>query len=128
MSTALDQCEGALPVTVNVFADEDDNGSGDGNTSPDAVDIGVGTLQLRGERAGNGDGRVYLIITAATDSSGNRGFGCCTVVVPHSSSAGALQSVQAHATAARAFCNANAGTPPAGFFVVGDAPPQGSKH
>jgi hypothetical protein len=128
MSQAVDQCEGELPVTVNVFADEDDNGTGDGNTSPDAVDIAVGTLRLRGERQGNGDGRVYLIVTEATDSSGNRGFGCCTVGVQHSNAASALQSVQAQAAAARAFCRANDGTPPPSFFVVGDAPAQGSHH
>jgi hypothetical protein len=126
MSTAQDRCEGPLPVTVNVFADEDDDGTGDGNTSPDAVEIDVGTLQLRAERKGNGDGRVYLIVTEATDGSGNRGFGCCTVGVPHSSSAAALQSVHAQAAAAQAFCRANDGTPPAGYFVVGDAPAQGS--
>jgi len=119
-SDAVDQCEGRLPVTVNVFADEDDNGTGDGNSSPDAVDIAVGTLQVRGERKGNGDGRVYLIIPEATDSTGNRGFGCCTVAVPHSNAPAAQQSVQAQATAARAFCRANAGSPPAGYFVVGD--------
>ena len=119
-SDAVDQCEGVLPVTVHVFADEDDNGSGDGNRSPDAADIDVGSLQLRGERQGNGDGRVYLIIPEATDGSGNRGFGCCTVAVPHSNAAAAQQSVQAQAAAARAFCRANAGTPPAGYFVVGD--------
>ena len=127
MSTAADQCEGLLPVTVNVFSDEDDDGTGDGNTSPDAEDVGVGTLQLRGERKGNGDGRVYLIVTAATDSSGNRGFGCCTVGVPHSNSASAQQDVQAQAAAAAAFCHANDGTPPAGYFVVGDAPAKGAK-
>jgi hypothetical protein len=71
---------------------------------------------------------VYLIVTEASDTSGNRGFGCCTVVVPHSSSAAALQSVQAQAAAARTFCRANDGTPPPGYFVVGDAPAQGSKH
>ena len=119
-SNAVDQCEGTLPVAVNVFADEDDNGTGDGNTSPDAADIDVGSLQLRGERKGNGDGRVYLIVTEATDSSGNRGFGCCTVAVPHSSSAASVQSVESQAAAARAFCRANDGTPPAGYFVVGD--------
>jgi hypothetical protein len=123
-SDAVDQCEGRLPVTVNVFADEDDNGTGDGNSSPDAVDIAVGTLQVRGERKGNGDGRVYLIIPEATDSSGNRGFGCCTVAVPHSAAPAALLSVQAQAATARAFCRANAGTPPAGYFVVGDDPQQ----
>jgi len=98
-------------------------GAGDGNSSPDAVDIAVGSLQLRGERKGNGDGRVYLIIPETTDSSGNRGFGCCTVVVPHSNAAAAQQSVQAQAAAARAFCRATAGTPPASYFVVGDDRP-----
>ena len=128
MSSAVDQCEGVLPVTVNVFADEDDDGTGDGNSSPDAKDIAVGSLQLRAERKGNGDGRVYLIIPEATDNSGNRGFGCCTVSVPHSSAASALLSVQAQATAARAFCQANAGTPPAGYFTVGDGPVLGPKQ
>jgi hypothetical protein len=127
-STAVDQCEGVLPVTVHVFADEDDDGSGDGNTSPDAQDIGVGSLRLRAERQGTGDGRVYLIIPEATDSSGNRGFGCCTVSVPHSSAAAAQLSAQQQAAAARAFCLANAGTPPADFFVVGDAAASGPKQ
>jgi len=92
------------------------------------LDIDVGTLQLRGERQGSGDGRVYLIITEATDSSGNRGFGCCTVAVPHSNAAAELQSVQSQAAAARAFCRANDGTPPADYFAVGDAAAQGPKQ
>jgi hypothetical protein len=128
VSEAVDQCEGVLPVTVQVFADEDDEGSGDGHSSPDAQDIAVGSLQLRAERQGSSDGRVYLIIPEATDSSGNRGFGCCTVTVPQSSAAAELLSVQAQAAAARAFCRANAGTPPAGYFVVGDAAPLGPKQ
>jgi hypothetical protein len=127
-SDAVDQCEGVLPVTVNVFADEDDEDTGDGNSSPDAEDIDVGSLRLRAERTGTSDGRVYLIIPEATDSSGNRGFGCCTVTVPHSSAASALLSAQTQAAAARAFCRANAGTPPAGYFVVGDAAAQGPQQ
>jgi hypothetical protein len=47
------------------------------------------------------------------------------VVVPHSSSAGALQAVQAQATATQAFCRVNNGMPPPGYFVIGDAPAQG---
>jgi hypothetical protein len=127
-SDAVDQCAGVLPVTVNVFADEDDDGTGDGNSSPDAKDIAVGSLQLRDERKGDGDGRVYLIIPEATDSSGNRGFGCCTVTVPHSSAASAQLSAHTQAAAARAFCRANAGTPPAGYFVVGDGAALGPKQ
>jgi hypothetical protein len=76
-------------------------------------------LRLRTERQGNGDGRVNLILAESTDSSGNRGINCCTVVVLHSRSKQALASVQAQAAAAQAFCLANEGMPPAGYFVVG---------
>src|SRR5215475_9997973 len=102
--------------------------SGDGNFSPDAKDIAVGSVRLRAERQGNGDGRVYLILVEATDSSGNRGINCCTVAVPHAKNAMALQSVQAQAAAAQAFCLANAGMPPAGYFVLGDGPVIGPKQ
>jgi len=126
---AVDQCEGELPVSVNVFANEDDEeGTGDGNFSPDAADIDVGSLRLRAERKGNGDGRVYLIIPEATDSSGNRGFSCCTVAVPVSAAKSAQIAVRAQAAAARAFCLANDGTPPDGYFVVGDGPVIGPKQ
>ncbi len=67
MSDAVDQCEGALPVTVLVFADEDDDeNTGDGKHSPDVKDIAVGCLRLPAERKGNSDGRVYLIIPAGS--------------------------------------------------------------
>jgi len=117
-------CEGRVTTRLAVFADEpDEDQTGDGNLPGDARLDGT-TLYLRAERKGNGDGRVYLLVTEATDSSGNRGFGCCTVAVPHSAAPAALLSVQAQAAAARAFCRANAGTPPAGYFVVGDDPQQ----
>jgi hypothetical protein len=128
-ATAVDQCEGALPVTVRVFGDEDDQqNTGDGIFSPDAKNIAVGSLRLRDERNGTGDGRVYLIVPQASDSSGNRGFNCCTVTVPSSSSAAALKSVQSQAAMAKAFCLANAGRPPAGYAVIGDGPVVGSKQ
>ena len=125
---ARDACEGELPVMVSVFGDEDDEmQTGDGAFSPDAKQIDIGTLRLRAERRGNGDGRVYLIRTEATDSSGNRGFNCCTVIVPHSKASAALASAQAQATAAEAFCLANAGMAPPGYFAVGDGPTIGPK-
>jgi hypothetical protein len=127
--TATDSCEGAVPIMVNVFSDEDDQeNTGDGTHSPDAKDIGLGTLRLRAERKGNSDGRVYLLVIEATDSSGNRGSSCCTVAVPHSNLKAAQTAVQVQADAARAFCMANDGTAPAGYFVVGDGPVLGSKQ
>lgn len=127
-ATAVDQCEGVLPMTINVFADEnDEENTGDGLQSPDAKNIAVGSLRLRAERKGGGDGRVYLIIPEATDSSGNRGFSCCTVTVPHDDTRAAQTSAAQQAAAARAFCAAN-GTAPAGYAVVGDGPVIGSKQ
>src|SRR5262245_12719161 len=96
--------------------------------SADAKDIAVATLQLRQERAANSDGRVYLIVVKATDTAGGTGFGTATVVVPKSSSAADIASVNALADAARSFADANNGNPPAGYFVVGDGPMKGPKQ
>lgn len=126
---ARDACEGVLPVTVSVFGDEDDEmPTGDGSFSPDAASMDLETLRLRGERRGDADGRVYLVLVEATDSSGNRGVDCCTVAVPHSKSKKARASVEAQAAAAQAFCLANEGAPPAGYFVVGDGAVIGPKQ
>jgi hypothetical protein len=119
-ATARDGCEGRLPVSVSVFADEDgDSPTGQSNSSPDAVRVGIGTLRLRAERHRDGDGRVYLVVVDATDSSGNRGVNCCTAVVPYSKSLDALGSVQAQADAARAHCLATGGAAPAGYVPAG---------
>jgi len=126
--SAHDACEGVLPVTVSVFGDEDDEmPTGDGLFSPDAASIDLETLRLRGERRGDADGRVYLVLAEATDSSGNRGVDCCTVTVPHSKSKASKAAVNAQAAAARAFCVAN-GAPPAGYFLLGDGPVIGPKQ
>jgi hypothetical protein len=39
--------------------------------------------QLRAERAGGGNGRVYTLTYRATDIAGNSANGTCTVTVPH---------------------------------------------
>ncbi len=45
-----------------------------------------------------------------------------------SNSQAALASVQNQAAAAQAFCLANDGMPPAGYFVIGDGPVLGPKQ
>ena len=126
-ATATDGCS-TPPTTfqVQVFADEDDETptSVEKGTvfSPDAADIGAGTLRLRAERSDVGDGRVYLVVTSGEDSAGNVGRACSTVVVPFSPAAKNVEAVNAQADAARAACEANGGTPPAGYFVIGDGP------
>jgi hypothetical protein len=126
--SATDNCDTNLTLAVKVYGDEDDEEpTEDGNFSPDARNIALGTLRLRAERNGNKNGRVYLIIVTATDSSGNTGFSTRTVTVPLSQSAGDLQSVANQAAAAKAFYDAN-GAPPPGFFVIGDGPVKGPKQ
>jgi hypothetical protein len=125
-TTAADSCVGALPVTAAVFADEDDEaGRGAGRHSPDAKQDP--DLRLRAERAGGGDGRVYLVVVSATDPSGNVGHACCTVAVPHDRSAAATAATDFQAAAAQTFCT-NSGAPPIGFFPVGDGAVLGPKQ
>ena len=121
---------GSYPFSLatDVGFSGDEESTGDGAHSPDAKNIAVGSLRLRAERQGNSDGRVYLIIAEATDSSGNRGFSCCTVAVPHANSRAAQTSAAQQAAAARDFCSANGGTAPADYFVVGDGPEIGPKQ
>ena len=96
--------------------------------SPDAKDIAVATLRLRQERISSNDGRVYLIVVKATDSAGGTGFATATTVVPKSSSAANVASVNTQAAAAKAVADSNQGVPPAGYFVIGDGPIIGSKQ
>jgi hypothetical protein len=76
----------ADPVTITVTGirqDEPISGSGDGDTAPDAA-VSGGSILLRAERAGNGDGRVYTIYFTATDSQGGQCQGLVKVSVPRS--------------------------------------------
>jgi len=126
-ATASDNCPGVV-VSVAVFGDEnDEEPTGDGVHSPDAKDIAPGTLRLRAERKGDGDGRVYLIIVTATDAAGNVSRCCRTVTVARDQSKGSVASVAAQAAAARAYCEQN-GTAPPGYFVIGDGPVIGPKQ
>src|SRR5262249_44937676 len=118
------------PVTfsVSVFGDEDDETPTTTTPvtvfSPDAKDIGVGTLRLRAERVDTNDGRVYLVVVRATDAFGNSSFNCHTVVVPKKKKG----DVDAQATAAKAFCDSNNGAAPGGYFVIGDGAIIGPKQ
>jgi len=74
-------------LITGVTQDEPVNGLGDGDTSPDAFIAADGSsVDLRRERAGGGNGRVYEI---AYDAVNNDGAGCSgfvTVGVPHDQS------------------------------------------
>lgn len=127
-ASASDNSGGPVTISVAVFSDEDDLTSESGDFSPDAKNIAPGTLRLRSERAGSGDGRAYLIVVTATDPSNNVSRACLTVVVPKSQSQSAISSVNAQAAAAQAYCETHNGAPPPGYFVVGDGPVVGPKQ
>jgi hypothetical protein len=124
-----DNCPGSTRQ-VFVFGDEDDETPTAPNEvfSPDAKNIGFGTLRLRSERVNSEDGRVYLIIVKVNDPAGNVAFRVATVVVPKSNSQASQNAVDAQATAARNFALANGGTPPPGYLVIGDGPIIGPKQ
>jgi hypothetical protein len=73
------------PVTLVATAitqDEPVNGSGDGLTCPDAT-ILDGVAQVRRERAGRGNGRVYFVSFTASDDHGGECRRTVPVCVPH---------------------------------------------
>lgn len=90
------------------------------SNEPGADDVVLGAngaLALRAERDGKGDGRVYLVVVTATDTAGNVGYDCTTVVVPKSQSRKHGEAVLAAAVAAEETCLAT-GSAPAGWFPL----------
>jgi hypothetical protein len=75
VQSAGDDCNGNVAGNVVIeraTSDEAENGDDDGDTINDIV-IGndCKTLQLRAERSGSGNGRVYTVTLRVGDSSGN---------------------------------------------------------
>ena len=68
---------------VSVTSNEPVDGTGDGNTAPDWEVTGDLTLNLRAERSGMGEGRVYTITVESRDAAGNASRANVTVAVPH---------------------------------------------
>lgn len=59
-------------ITIDsVFQDEPTNGLGDGDTATDAIINDDGTVLLRAERSGKGNGRVYHVRFTASDFEGS---------------------------------------------------------
>jgi hypothetical protein len=78
----------AIITITNVTQDEPTNGLGDGDTTPDAfISASHDSVQLRAERSGKGNGRVYRITFTASDPEtialGNSPTGTIKVMVPH---------------------------------------------
>jgi hypothetical protein len=83
--SATDGCESTPPscFVTSVSTDEPETVCDSGGTSPDWVMAGDLTVELRAERCGEGDGRVYTIEISCTDGSGNSSSAATSVTVPH---------------------------------------------
>jgi|GEM_PF-6718020 len=82
-----DNCQGIVSVTsariASVSSDEAENAPESGNTSNDIVIAAdCRSVNLRAERSGIGNGRVYTITVAYTDGAGNPGTADYEVHVP----------------------------------------------
>lgn len=80
---ASDNCdtEPACSI-VSVSSNEHVNGLDDGNTSPDWEVTGDLTVNLRAERSGTKDGRIYTITVECIDDSENNSTETVDVIVP----------------------------------------------
>jgi hypothetical protein len=83
---ATDSCGIASEKIVSVTSNEPSDGLGDGDTSPDWNITGDVGRQLRAERSGTGNGRIYTITVGVTDMSGNTTRRSVEVAVPKSQS------------------------------------------
>jgi HYR domain len=85
--SVTDVCDAAASCQItSVTSNEPVNGRGDGNTAPDWIVTGPLTLQLRSERSGPGNGRIYTIEVTCTDGSGNSAKKTVNVTVAHDQS------------------------------------------
>jgi uncharacterized protein len=73
------------PISIvidSIFQDEAVDAEDSGNTAPDGQGVGTDTAEVRAERVGTGNGRVYHIGFTATDSFGGNCSGVVKVEVP----------------------------------------------
>jgi hypothetical protein len=86
--SATDACDGELRGEfLWASSDEPANDRGDGNHEPDIVLADdCQSIQLRAERQGGGDGRVYTLGVRVVDGAGNETEGQCRVTVAHDQS------------------------------------------
>lgn len=86
VASASDNCDSTVGLSsvyiTKVTSDEVENSKGDGNTLNDIVIAGdCRSVQLRAERDGGGNGRVYSITFKVKDASGNSATATAKVTV-----------------------------------------------
>jgi len=84
--SVTDSCGPVTCSPLGVASNEPVNGTGDGNTSPDWLVIDEHRVQLRAERAGGGNGRIYTVTATCENTLGLSSSRSTAVWVPHDSS------------------------------------------
>lgn len=75
---------GSTPIRITgIRQDEPVDDKADGKTTPDGQGVGTAKAEVRAERSGKGNGRVYHIGFTATDPGGLSCSGTVQVGVPH---------------------------------------------
>jgi hypothetical protein len=98
---------GNTVLSASVTSNEPEDGLGDGDVAPDwtkpAINqkTGIITLQLRAERSGTGNGRIYTIAVTATDAAGNSNTTFLNIIAPHAITNYKIQSKNASTVGAR---------------------------
>ncbi len=87
VASAGDSCDSGIDLgdvyISQVWSDEAENGDGDGNTMNDIVIAAdCKSVQVRAERSGSGNGRVYTITFKVRDAAGNMTTATAKVKVP----------------------------------------------
>ncbi|MDT4952913.1 MAG: hypothetical protein QOJ02_1051 [Acidobacteriota bacterium] len=103
VASVTDSCDTTIAVSnvviSKVTSDETENGNGDGNTLNDIIiAANCKSVQLRAERDGGGDGRVYTITFRVKDASNNTTTATAKVTVPKSQGNGAAVDSGPHYT------------------------------
>jgi YVTN family beta-propeller protein len=68
---------------LDAASNEGPDAIGEGNTTADWIVINPNRVGLRAERAGIGNGRIYSVMIACTNSAGQSSTASITVTVPH---------------------------------------------
>ena len=85
------------PITIvinGITQDEVVNDGGDGDTAPDGTGIGNNIAQVRAERSGQENGRVYEISYTAQDGQGGECTDSVQICVPHDKKDGCIDDGQ----------------------------------
>ncbi len=84
VTTTVNASSDTSTVTLlSVTSNEPDNGLGDGDKANDIVILDNFNINLRAERSGAGNGRIYTITYQVTNVCGNSIIVSTTVTVPH---------------------------------------------